>query len=728
MKKRSVKKIIFSLLFIGFFSPFIFLAVLWAILPSAQEIKKIEFPETSIIYDRTGGHVLYEVYGEQNRKTSAHNEISDYMRKAVVAAEDDSFYYHRGFSMNSIIRAFRNNLENNRSDLQGGSTITQQLARNIFLSREKTYTRKIKEIAMAVKIESFYSKDEIMDAYLNTVSFGSNTYGVETASEMFFGKKAGDLTADEAALLASTLKAPSYYSPYGNHSEELESRQKYVLKRMEELSLISESEYRKAESTNILAKIKINQDKINAPHFVFYLMQKINEKYGEEYLREGGLRIISTLDYDLQKKAEEIIGSGVQINKTRYNAKNASMVVLNPKTGEVLAMVGSKDYFDKSIDGEVNVSIQPRQPGSAFKPIVYAKAFEKGYQPETLLFDIKTDFGPDGSGKNYVPSDYDGRYRGMVSMRQALSMSLNIPAVQTLYLAGIDNAIDMAHKLGISTLKDRKRYGLALVLGGGEVKLLDLAGAYGVFANDGKKAQTFPIKKISDSKGRIIYENEFETWQAIDSQVARKINSILSDTQSRTPIFGANNPLEIKSRIVAAKTGTTQNFRDAWTVGYTPNAVVGVWTGNNDNKPMRMGADGIFVAAPIWRKMMDYLLINGYPDEKFIDYARVHSENGMVTGKIKGETAFFKKNGKKIKPEDLDKINPDEIETRAVGGRHSVLYYVDKDNPLGPPKPNRNDPMLVRWEKSLASGDNPGENNKKDKKKAKEKKDEKSGD
>ncbi|MFZ2226761.1 MAG: transglycosylase domain-containing protein [Candidatus Moraniibacteriota bacterium] len=594
--------------------------------PSVGEISSYRPPQTSVIYDRTGKIVLYKIHGEENRKVLSHDEIPDVVRIATIATEDKNFYAHFGIDFLSILRALRTNVEKGEIS-QGGSTITQQLARNVFLTREKTLRRKFMETLIAFKIEKNFSKDEILDRYLNQVPYGSNAYGISAAAEIFFGKSAKDLTLSEAVFLAALPKAPTYYSPYGDNTSELVTRYRNILDQIAQLKKVSTAEIEEAKKTNILAKVEPFREPILAPHFVFYVTAQLEEKYGRDFLERGGLRIITTLDYDLQKIGEKIVAEGGARNVS-YGADNAALVAVNPKSGETLVMVGSRDFFNPAIDGQVNVAVRLRQPGSSFKPIVYATAFEKGYQPETLIADVPTNFGPDGGGLDYIPQNYDGKFHGVLPMRKTLAMSLNIPAIKTLSLVGIDSAIDMAHRLGITTLNDRKRYGLSMAIGGAEVKLVDMASAFSVFATEGEKHPQHAILEIIDSLG----ETYFDTTQSsrvVDQEVARKINSILSDNDARSAIFGANSPLHIPGRTVAAKTGTSQDFRDAWTVGYTPDIAVGVWAGNNDSSPMRAGSDGVFVAAPIWRSFMDAVL-SRYPNENFTGYQTVLKDDKVV--------------------------------------------------------------------------------------------------
>ena len=630
------------------------------------DLKNQKIDQTTVLYDRTGEHVLYEIYGEENRKIITHAEIPNVVRMATIAAEDDNFYHHIGIDFFSILRALKVDLEN-KAVLQGGSTITQQLARNIYLTREKSLTRKIKETLLALKIERKYSKDEILDAYLNEVPYGANAYGVETAAETFFGKKAIDLTLDEAAFLAALPKAPSDLSPYEKNSEQLVERQKNILKRLAELKLVGNQEIENALMTDTLAKIKPIVHPIVAPHFVFYVCDQLEQKYGQAYVETAGLQIKTSLDYEMQKQAEELLQEMVPSNEKRFGASNSALVALSPKTGEILTMVGSRDYFDPANDGQVNVAIQPRQPGSSFKPIVYSTAFEKGYQPESQLIDTQTDFGPDGSGKDYIPRNYSGDFKGLVTMRQALSMSLNIPAIKTMYLVGIDNVLSMAKRLGITTLTG-ENYGLSLAIGGGEITPLEGASAFSTFANDGKRNPPTPFLEIKDAKGNLVNDFIKNEETVLDPQIARKINSILSDNASRTPVFGPNSALFIPGHTVAVKTGTTQWFRDAWTMGYTPNLAVAVWSGNNDGWPMRDGADGSFVSAPIFHRFM-LANFEKYPDQQFADYDhstdKIASADPMLNleGKIK-ITYYSRRTGKKISEEKMKKMDPENVEVK----------------------------------------------------------------
>jgi 1A family penicillin-binding protein len=598
--------------------------------PKIGDLSKREIAQTSVIYDRTGEHILYEIFGEENRQVLKHNEIPDVVKIATVAAEDDAFYSHIGIDFKSILRAAKVNAESDSIE-QGASTITQQLARSIYLSNEKTLQRKIKEMILALKIEKKYSKDEILDMYLNEVPYGSNAYGISKAAQTFFGKSANDLTLDEAALLATLPKATTHYSPYGKNKKELVRRQKNIIKRIGTLGLAGSGEMKEALVQDTLSKIIPLERKIAAPHFVFYVLEKLEKNNKRSELEKNGWKIFTSLDWEMQTEAEKIVREGVEADEKKYRATNGSMVAIDPKTGEILAMVGSRNYFDDKIDGQVNVVLQLRQPGSAFKPIVYARALEEGYQPETMLYDEQTNFGPDGGGRSYIPRNYDGKFHGTVSVRQALAMSLNIPAVKTLRYAGVDDVLELARRMGITTLTDTKNYGLSLALGGGAINLLEGTSAFSIFANDGVRNKPVSIRKITDSRGVVGYEFEPNMTRVIDAQIARKINSILSDNQARTPIFGPSSALYIAGANVAAKTGTNQDYRDGWTIGYTPGLATGVWIGNNDNSSMAPGADGSYVAAPIWRSFM-VRFMNKFSVEKFVDYDKKDLPKKLVFG------------------------------------------------------------------------------------------------
>lgn len=637
--------------------------------------------ETTVLYDRTGTEILYQVYGEENRRVIEHADIPEAVRLATVAAEDAHFFTHPGIDLVAMTRAAIVNIRN-QGISQGASTITQQLARALFLTREKTWVRKIREIILAIKIEKSLSKEEILDLYLNTVPYGSNAYGVEAAAQTFFGKRAAELSLDEAVLLAALPNAPTLYSPYGKNQDELINRKESILRKMRGLDFISAVQLDTALASNTLEKITPLEHAIKAPHFVFYILDQLKKEYSQSALETEGYDIITSLDLDLQATAEQIVASGVKKNLTR-GASNGALIALTPKNGEILAMVGSRDYFDTAIDGQVNVVIEKRQPGSTFKPFAYATAFTKGFAPETRIYDVPINFGPDGSGQDYIPNNYDGRYRGLLTMREALSQSLNIPAVSTLYLAGLPDTIALATNLGITTLTEPSRYGLALVLGGAEVKLIDLTSAFGVFGQEGQRIPTDGILRVIDRENRDLHKRDTTTDNVLGANVAREINSILSDNAARTPVFGPASPIAFPPGFgVAAKTGTTQNFRDAWTVGYTSEVALGVWTGNNDNTQMEEGADGIYMAAPMWREMMNQLLLR-YPATPFTPYIteskRVDSTDAYQLFNRVPKTVYYdKKTGKKISAAKAKKKKRSEVEIRIVDGDTTFKYSISK--------------------------------------------------
>jgi len=591
-------------------------------LPRPEKITDVTLAQPTKIYDNTGNVLLYEVYGDERRQMLALADIPLRLQQAIIATEDAGFYEHSGVSLTGTGRALLINLGLRESQFQkpGGSTITQQLARNSFLTREKTIRRKIREFILTLDLERRYSKNEILSFYLNQIPFGSTSYGVGAASELYFQKHPRDLTTAESAVLAALIQAPTYYSPHGPNTDTLLARKDYVLSRMEQEGFITSQEATEAKLEQLV--FQDVSDTIRAPHFVLYVLDGLVNKYGEDFVRERGLRIITSLDWALQQQAEQAVKEVAQQN-VASQAHNASLVALNPQTGEILAMVGSKDWFASSypegcipgsnclFDPKVNVATysQGRQPGSAFKPFVYAVAFQKGASAETTVIDELTNFGIWG-GKEYIPRNYDGVFRGEVTLREALGQSLNIPSIKVLMdMAGIEDSLVLAKSLGISTLRDASFYGPALVLGGGEVRLLDMTSAYGVFAADGKKAPPVSVLTVTDAKGNVLEKNQNIPIRVLSPDIAKQITSILADNETRTPLFGPRSELFIPNYLVAVKTGTTQEYKDAWTLGYTSNLVVGVWVGNSNNMPTYK-KPGVTLAAPIWNRVMNYALQN----------------------------------------------------------------------------------------------------------------------
>ncbi|PKM91217.1 hypothetical protein CVU82_04180 [Candidatus Falkowbacteria bacterium HGW-Falkowbacteria-1] len=701
-QKRDKKNIFVSFFFSKFFIKATALIVLVAVfagllivsflskdLPNPNQLIEREIAQSTIIYDRTGENILYEFHGEEKRTLINLSEIPDYAKQATIAIEDKNFYKHKGISLLAIARTIITNILYNQS--AGGSTLTQQFVKNALLTSDKKYSRKIKEILIAQKMEKKFSKDEILQMYLNEIPYGSNAYGIEAASQKYFGKSAKDLTLAESALLAALPQAPSRYSPYGANIDLLLGRQKYILDIMQEQGYINEEERDAAKNDEL--KFKGPETNIIAPHFVMYVKEVLSEKYGTKTLEQGGLKIYTTLDLEKQTIAEDAIKNRVDENASKFNASNASLVAIDPKNGQVLAMVGSKDYFNQEIDGQVNVAIRPRQPGSSLKPLVYATLFTKGYNPNTILYDVITNFS--ASGKEYEPRNYNNQESGPVSIRKALAGSLNIPAVKALYLAGIKNVIALAGEAGYTTLTDPDNYGLSLVLGGAEVKLLEHVNAYSIFAREGDVSPTSIILKVEDKDGKKLEEFQERKKRVLDPNIAKMINSILSDNNARSFIFGEKNTLTIAGRPVAAKTGTTNNFRDAWTIGYTPSLVAGVWVGNNDNSEMKRGADGSVVAAPIWNEFMRNALKDS-PIENFSQPEIKKTGKAIIDGDPIGKTIKINKETGSIATE----TTPTElIEEIFFADHHSILYYVDKDDPLGPVPTNpENDSQFKLWE------------------------------
>jgi 1A family penicillin-binding protein len=660
-------------------------------LPNPNQLINRQVAQSTKIYDRTGETVLYEIHGDEKRTLVSLTDIPDYVKWATISIEDKDFYRHGAFSLWAIFRtAVTNVLFGKRA---GGSTLTQQFVKNAILTNEKSYERKIKELILAYRIEEKFSKDEILQMYLNEIPYGSTAYGIEAASQRYFGKSIANVSIAEAAILAALPQSPSRYSPYGSNQEILFGRQKHIINLMEEYGYIAKEQADEARGAKVV--FKEAAENIIAPHFVMYVKELLSEKYGDTEIEQGGYKIITTLDLFKQKTAEDIIKVNAEKNEKKYGASNAALISLDPKTGEVLAMVGSRDYFNKEIDGQVNITTRPRQPGSSLKPVVYAASFVKGLTPNTILYDVATNFSTDPA-KKFEPKNYSGNENGPVTIRKALAGSLNIPAVKALYITGLNNVVNLAKEMGYTTLEDVERFGLSLVLGGGEVKLIEHANAFSAFARDGNINKINPILKIIDKSGSILEENKPNPQKAIDGNIARMINDILSDNNARAYIFGSQNYLTLGGRPVAAKTGTTNNWRDAWTIGYTPSIVTGVWVGNNDNTAMKPGADGGVVAAPIWQSYMKAVL-GDTPIEQFKKPDIPKTGKAVLDGGNSGE--------KTVK---LDKISgllatdltpPDQIIEKIFMDVHCILYYINKNDPLGPgPENPYDDPQFTLWE------------------------------
>ena len=666
-------------------------------IPDLSSFEDRRILQSTKIYDRTGEILLYDLHQDVKRTIVPFEDISRNLKNATVAIEDERFYNHFGIDIKGILRAiYVNSMAGDLLGGQGGSTLTQQVIKNSILQNEKKLTRKIKEAILSIKLERILTKDQILSVYLNESPYGGTIYGVEEASQSFFGKSAKDVSLAEASYITALPQAPTYLSPYGNHRDELEKRKNSVLEHMLTNNLITKDEYNlaKDEVVDFLPQAITG---IRAPHFVMYIKDLLVKQYGEEALAERGFRVITTLDYDLQQKAEEIVNRRSLANAEKFKATNAGLVATDPKTGDLLVMVGSRDYFSEDIEGNFNITLASRQPGSSIKPFVYATAFSKGYLPNTILFDVKTQFSPacepnspSSESPCYSPNNYNNKFLGPVSMRNALAGSLNIPAVKTLYLAGVKNTLKLAADMGLTTLNDPERYGLTLVLGGGEVRLLDMTYAYGVFANEGLRAEPRSILKIEDSQGNSVYESHVNAKQVIDRNVALMISNILSDNVARTPLWGSNSIVYFANRDVAVKSGSTNNLRDAWVMGFTPNLAVGTWSGNNNNASMGGGLSGL-ITAPTWREFMDYALAK-IPDEKFaqpqIDLAGVKP---IIRGDYIDSTML------------LQQMAQSGTTTANIGNIlnniHSILYFVKKDDPQGPyPDNPNNEGQYYNWE------------------------------
>lgn len=745
-----------GMMLVGLIIALLLLFISVAQLPSADElVAKTVAQQSTKILDRNGT-LLYEIHGDERRTVVTLDQISPYMAKATLAAEDDEFYSHPGYDWKGVLRSVYLNtagrLFGGNNFLVGGSTITQQFVKNAYLSNDKNLVRKIKELILSLKLESNLkskeeellkstelqphwvdlgvcdeeqlglatcrAKNKILELYLNRIPFGGTAYGAETASNNFFGKSVKDLDLAQSATLAAIPQRPSYFSPYGSHLDELFARKDWVLGRMLELGYITKTEYEQAKAEPIT--FVQSKEEIKAPHFVFYIKELLEQKYDKNLLEAGGLVVTTTLNYELQKIAEQKVADGAKRNETTMGAKNAALVSLDPQTGQILAMVGSKDFFDQAIDGQVNVTTSYRQPGSSFKPLVYASAFLKGFYPGNVLFDVVTNFG-----QGYEPKDYDLKERGPVSMRTALANSLNIPAIKALHLAGLESTLDLAQRMGIKNLgrEQADEYGLSLALGTAGVRLLDLVTAYGVFANGGYYHEPVAILEVKDSRGKVL-EKYGETdilatatpEPVLNPEVAYLVTDVLSDAGARPANWGY---LNVPGYKVAVKTGTSTKPKpgtdklypnDILTVGYTPQLVTGVWAGNTDGEVLFMNADGITGAAPIWNGFMAEAL-KKFPDKPFvrpegIQEIAVTTTTGFLPSKntppdkIKTEvfTSFSKPervdNGSRSAVVDsvtgklATEYTPPALRvTYVCDDYHSILYYY-----------NQNDPQFERWE------------------------------
>jgi len=699
-------KVVLSLLLSCLFI-FVGITAVWLMtlqIPDIDSFANRKISSSTKIYDRTGNVLLFDTGADAKKTVIALEDMSPFIPKATIAIEDSNFYNNIGIEPTAIVRAVITDVLMGGYE-QGASTITQQVIKNSLLTTDKTITRKIKEWVLAIKLTKVMSKDQILQAYLNETSYGGTIFGVEAASQQFFGIPAKDVTLAQASYLAAIPQAPTYFSPYGTRQEALKKRADLVLSRMFELGVIDKDQYHEAlnEKVKFLSK---NSGGIKAPHFVMYVRDYLVNKYGEDLVYNGGLRVITTLDYEMQQMAENVIEKYADSLSVNFNASNTAMIALNPQNGDVLTMVGSRDYFDHEIDGNYNVTLAARQPGSTFKPFVYAAMFRKGFTPETVLWDVKTEFStlcnPDGTPKNpqddpkevcYSPGEYDDVFDGPIIAKKALAQSRNIPAVQALHLAGIPQTVRMAEDMGM-TITNVARCGLTLVLGGCEVSLIDLAGAYGVFANDGIRNQTRIVLEVKNRKGETLEEPISSPVQVIQPEIARSINDILSDRNIR---MNSLKPIgDSVGRPVAIKTGTTNDYKDVWTMGYTPNLVIGAWAGNNDNVPMQRNIAGLIIS-PLWGAFMSQAVKN-FPNESFNPPpAPLTDGKPVLRGIWQGGISYWKdKISGKVATEYTPKETREEIVFPNV---HSTLFWADKDDPRGPsPMEKSDDSQFPYWE------------------------------
>lgn len=596
---RKIKEAAFLLGVVGFLT-----WLYWGI-PMPFNLASRNFAVSTKLFDRNG-KLIYEIYADKRRSPVKLTELPPYVKEATIAIEDKDFYKHHGLSGTGIVRAVYNTLF--KGKLQGGSTLTQQLVKNALLTQERTVRRKIRELTLTFVVEAIYPKDQILEMYLNQTPYGSTTYGIGSAAELYFGKRAEDLTLSEAALLAGLAAAPTRFSPFGTKPELAKGRQSAVLRRMVEDGYIGKEEADAAEKDELkYAK----PERLEAPHFALWVKEQLAEKYGTTMVEQGGLRVTTTLDLDLQKFAEDVIATEVGRLKKQH-VGNGALIATRPKSGEILAMVGSKDYFAEDEDGKVNVIFAKRQPGSSIKPLNYALALKDGrITLASPMADVPTCFSVAGQPV-YCPVNYDGLFHGAVQVRFALGNSFNVPAVRVLALNGIDNFVTFAQEMGITTLTDPSNYGLSLTLGGGEVRPYDMAVAFGVFANSGIKQPLVSVLKVEDWRGKILEEtriNELEGIRALSPEVAYLISHTLLDNNARSAAFGPTSYLNVAGHPeVSVKTGTTNDRRDNWTIGYTNHVLVTTWVGNNDNTPMSGAVSGVSGASPIWNRVIRYAL------------------------------------------------------------------------------------------------------------------------
>lgn len=733
-KKKSVKAklwikrfFLVNIIIFLFVSGFLFLWASSLVIPDINTISKLKAEQSTKIFDKTGQVLLYNIYEDESRTSVPLDKISDNFKKALIAVEDKDFYNHPGVKITSIFKAaYTTLIERGR---RGASTITQQVVKNTLLTNENSLERKVKELILAYKLEKLWTKDEILGLYVNEIPFAGVIYGVEEAALYYFDKHASELTLAESAYLASMLPKPSYFK---KNKDAWDDRKNLVLDLMLNQSLISIDEYRSAKDEEVEFVFRTSRSGLKAPHFVFYVIEELEKRYGRESMRTEGMKVITTLDFNLQEKIEEIVKEKILENEEEYGVENASVVAIESKSGEVLAMVGSRDYFDKEIDGKVNIALTKRQPGSAFKPIVYLTAFQEGYTPETVVWDVNTEFNlrcpaqlpeliseeeikgtfEDGIYTNereeeikcYRPRNFDWDterpFKGPMEMRNALPESRNIPAIKTLYLVGIKKAIENAKLFGIKSLnRSADYYGLGLVLGGGEVQLLNLVSTYGTFANEGIRVEPNGILEILDRDGKNIFTHTKYKKRVIDSKYVKNLNKILSDNELKYPTFGYNSVLYFRDRDIASKTGTTNDNRDSWTIGYDDGHVaLGVWVGNNDNRSAKENP-GKAITYEIWRESMEEAL-EDYPNSEFSKAPDLvkFGDKPSLRGVLKGGVTI---------PIDIktgvlatDETPEEFIKEIVIPSYHSLLHWVKRGDPTGS-VPVEKDQAYEHWERGV---------------------------
>jgi 1A family penicillin-binding protein len=674
---------LFGIVFIAIGAVLVVVTV--APVPDISSFANRQVAQSTKIYDRTGQVLLYDYNRDAKRDVVPLAAVSPHVIQATIAIEDSSFYEHGGIRLTSIFRSMLIDALGGAL-AQGGSTITQQVVKNTLLTSKKSVVRKIHEWVLAIKLEQIYTKDQILEVYLNNIPYGGTLYGIEAASEAYFGVPAKDLSVAESAYLAAMTQAPSFYSPYGTHKTKLTARKDLVLERMHTLGFINDETYASAKSEEVNFAPAGGRNAIIAPHFVFYILNQLETLYSTKALTSG-LKVTTTLDADLQVKAESIVNTYALENVKKFKASNAALTAIDPTTGQILAMVGSRNFFDTTIDGQYNATLALRQPGSTMKPFIYSLALERGYTRDTVVFDVPTQFSTSCSPHDvtkstppcYAPNNYDNNFRGPMTFETALAQSINIPALKTLYLVGVTNAINLAKSFGLTTLGNANQYGLTVVLGGGEVRLLDLVGAYATFANDGVKNIPTGLLSVTDAIGNTLLEYTTQPVQVVPTNIARDISAMLSDAPARVPEYSLNSPLSFNGYDVAVKTGTTDDSRDAWVVGYTPSIAIGVWVGNNDNSAMVKSVAG-FIAAPMWHEVMAYALSKN-PKTYFGEPNPISTS---VPPMLQGNWYIPDAQGFTIP--------------------HDLLYWTDKNNPQGPAPINpAQDPQFAYWEYGVAA-------------------------